>query len=94
MNAQHVSEATMRVRDVVYASLLRWEGQTITEAFARSEANNLGVAIVEALAQLAEESKPPPVRFPCTCKPGETSYACPSHGAAATMEEHARRVIK
>ena len=62
MNARHVSDAAMVARDVIYASLLRWQGQTITEEFARAEANNMGVAIVEALAQLAEESKPPPVR--------------------------------
>lgn len=62
MNARHVSEATMRVRDVLYEGLLLRRGLELTEEIARERANNLATAVIEALAQLAEESKPPPVR--------------------------------
>ena len=80
MNARHVSDAAMVARDVIYASLLRWQGQTITEEFARAEANNMGVAIVEALAQLAEESKPPPKRV--------SPEPCHRHGWCDLVDGH------
>lgn len=79
MNAQHVSDATMRARDVIYTGLLVRQGEVLTEEVARERANNIATQVIEALAQLAEESKPPPVRF--------------GHDGE-TMEEHARRVIK
>jgi hypothetical protein len=62
MNARHVSEATMRVRDVLYEGLLVRRGEALTEEIARERANNLATQVIEALTQLAEESKPPPVR--------------------------------
>ena len=64
MNQRRVSDATMRVRDVLYDGLRG----VLPEEVARERANNLSMAAVEALAQLAEESKPPPVRYPVACK--------------------------
>ena len=63
-NPRHVTEATMRIRDVLYTGLLVRQGEQLTEEVARDRANNISVQVIEALAQLAEESKPPPVRTP------------------------------
>lgn len=52
----------MRARDVIYEGLLVRRGLEVTEDLARERANNISTAVIEALAQLAEESKPPPVR--------------------------------
>lgn len=60
--SRHVTEATMRVRDVLYEGLLVRRGLELTEEVAREAANNLSMSAIEALAQLAEESKPPPVK--------------------------------
>jgi hypothetical protein len=54
----------MRVRDVLYNLLLVRRGEVVTEDLARERANNGATQVIEALALLAEEAKPPPVRFP------------------------------
>jgi hypothetical protein len=59
-----LTDATLIVRDTIYTGLLVRKGEVLTEALARERANNLCMAVIEALKQLAEESKPPPVRFP------------------------------
>lgn len=60
MNARHISEATLRVRDAIYDGLRVREGEVLTEAVCRERAANVCHYVVEALVQLAEESKPPP----------------------------------
>lgn len=66
MTTKHITDATMRVRDCLYDSLRRWEGQVVTEDFARAWANNMSTAAIEVLRQMADEAKatdePPPVR--------------------------------
>lgn len=63
MSARHVTDATMRARDAIYEGLLVRRGVVLTEEVARERANNIATAVIEVLRQLAEESKPPPVRF-------------------------------
>ena len=62
MNQRAISDATLRVRDVIYEGLLIRTGLMLDETLARERAANLATAVMETLCQLAEESKPPPVR--------------------------------
>ena len=62
MNQRHVTDGTMRVRDVIYEGLLIRKGELLTEELARERATNLSTAVMEALLQLAEEFQAPPIR--------------------------------
>lgn len=52
-----VTDATLRVRDALYDGLLVRRGRILDEATARERANNLATAVMEVLAQMADERK-------------------------------------
>jgi hypothetical protein len=53
-HAKRISDATMAVRDAVYAGLLVRRDEVLTEEVARERANNISVAVIEALHTLAD----------------------------------------
>lgn len=63
MNPRRITDATMRIRDYLYESLLL---RKIPEDIARERANNMATGVLEVIRQLAAEEKatdaPPPVR--------------------------------
>ncbi len=86
-----LTDATLRIRDAIYAGLLIREGEVLTEAVARERANNLSLIVVETIREglIAEmqrkaEEQPPPVR-------SRYGFSDPS---PETMEEHAERILR
>jgi hypothetical protein len=60
VTTRKLTDATLVVRDAIYEGLLIRKGEVLTEELCRERANNVCHYVVEALAKLAEESKPPP----------------------------------
>lgn len=88
--SRHVTDATMRVRDVLYEGLLIRRGLELTEEVARERANNLAMTVMETLREMAE------ARADHTARevPGQDVVSDEPPPVRETMEEHARRVIR
>lgn len=95
-NQRHITEATLRARDAIYEGLLVRRDEVLTEEVARERANNISTAVVEALRQLAEEWKPPPVRVHEAMQdaPHDGQLFRQARAAIETIEAHAERIIR